>query len=199
MKPGLLTKSGGQAGVSLIETLVVIAIISVVAALALMQRGLANEQFQRQNVARELKVAFERARFDSVKRRTMSGGSILPAYVTVRPSSYTLHTYNNGVANDQVTPLPAGIAIERYDGVALTSFDVVFNMRGETGTSPPPQFYVCNDVPCSRTNARANLVIVTPTGTVNLLPGSGVLPTFGNPAVTNVAGTSNINPDVIVP
>jgi prepilin-type N-terminal cleavage/methylation domain-containing protein len=198
MKYGPLSKSG-QAGVSLVETLVVIVIISIVAALALMQRGSANEQLRRQNVARELKVAFERARFDSVKRHPVSGGPILPSYVTVTPSSYTLRTYNNGVANDQVATLPAGIAIERYDGTPLTSFDVIFNMRGETGTSPPPQFYVCNDVPCSHTNARANLVIVTPTGTVNLLPGGGTLPVFGNPVVTNVAGTANINPDVIVP
>ena len=51
----------GQHGVSLIETLVVVSIISIVSAIALMQRGSANNQFQRQNIARELKVAFERS------------------------------------------------------------------------------------------------------------------------------------------
>ena len=59
----------GQDGTTLVEALVVILIISIVAAMAIMNRGSADEQFKRQNLARELKVAFERARFDSVKRR----------------------------------------------------------------------------------------------------------------------------------
>jgi prepilin-type N-terminal cleavage/methylation domain len=46
-----------QRGVTLIELLVVIVIIAVVSAFALMQRGKSNEQFQRQNIARQLKVA----------------------------------------------------------------------------------------------------------------------------------------------
>src|SRR5258708_37051336 len=122
-----------QDGVSHIELLVVIVIIAIVASLALMQRGSANEQFQRQNIARQLKVAFERARFDSVKRRAILGAS--QDYVTVTPTEFTLRTYNtdvNGtaVASDQVTSLPSGIVIGRYDSATLTSMEIDFNMRG---------------------------------------------------------------------
>src|SRR5436190_19131342 len=117
MKPKF-HKLNDQSGVSLAETLIVVAIISIVASLAYFKMGTANVQFKRQNVARELKVAFERARFDSVKRHAAPGA----ASVTVTPTSYTLHTYNAaGVASDQVTTLPAEVVIARYDGTALTS------------------------------------------------------------------------------
>jgi len=192
-----------QSGVTLVELLVVIVIIAIVATLALMQRGNANEQFQRQNTARELKVAFERARFDSVKRRAV-GGSAPEAYVTVTPTSYTLHTYSNdvngvAVANNQTTSVPRGIVIARYDGNALTTFDVNFSMRGEVAASPAPQFYVCNLACSSPTNATANIVLVTPTGTVNLLSGGSSIPAFTAPTVSNVSGSSGINPLVTAP
>ena len=192
-----------QSGITLVELLVVIIVIAIVAGLALMQRGSANEQFQRQNVARELKVAFERARFDSVKRRAV-GGTAPQAYVTVTPTSFTLHTYSNdvnGVAivQNQGTTLPTGIAIARHDGTALTTFDVSFNMRGETPQSPPPQFWVCKGDCATASAADKNIVLVTATGTVNLLkPGVG-LPSFGVPSVNNVSNTAGVNPDTVFP
>jgi prepilin-type N-terminal cleavage/methylation domain-containing protein len=194
--------SSHQSGFSLTELLVVIVVIATIAGFALMRRGSANEQLTRQNVAQQLKSAFERARFDSVKRRAISGAD--EAKVTVTPTSYTLRTYNNdvngvAVASDAVTTLPAGIVIGRYpSGTPLTSMEVVFNMRGETPASPAPQFYICNVSCASPSGTNANLLIVTPTGTVNLLPGSATLPTFGAPAVTPVPAGSGVNPDTVV-
>ena len=69
-----------QGGFSFVELLIVVAIIAVVSTLAFFRMGTANTQFQRQNVARELKVAFERARFDSVRRHAENAG---PASVMV--------------------------------------------------------------------------------------------------------------------
>ncbi len=190
-----------ESGVTVVELLVVVVVISVMAGFAIMQRGSANKQLTRQNVAQQLKSTFERARFDSVKRRAI--GSAQEAKVTVTPTSYTLRTYNNDVnglpvAVDSVTTLPAGIVIGLYDGTALTSLEVTFNMRGETPTSPLPQFFICNANCSSPNNSKANLLIVTPTGTVNLLSGSSTLPTFGLPAVTNVNSNTGINPDVVL-
>ena len=192
----------GQRGLSVVELLIVIIIIAIVCAFALMQRGSANEQFQRKNIARELKIAFERARFDSVKRRAVGGAP--QAYVTVTPASFTLRTYNtdvNGtsVANDLVTSVPSGVVIAHYDGSALVSHEVDFNMRGETPTSPAPQFYICNISCSSPTNSTANIVLVTPTGTVNLLTGGASIPTFTSPTVSNVSGATGINPIVVAP
>ena len=58
-----------QAGVSLIEVLIVLVIVAVLVTIAIAQFSRPKEVFQRQNIAREFKVALERARFDSVKRR----------------------------------------------------------------------------------------------------------------------------------
>ena len=57
-----------QAGVSLIEVLIVLVIVAVLVTIAIAQFSRPKEVFQRQNIAREFKVALERARFDSVKR-----------------------------------------------------------------------------------------------------------------------------------
>jgi len=196
-----LRSSSHQSGITLTELLVVIVVISVLAGFALMQRGAANEQLNRQNVAQQLKSAFERARFDSVKRRAV--GSSEEAKVTVTPTSYTLRTYRNDVNGlpvgaDFVTTLPAGIVIGLYDDSELTSQEVTFNMRGETPASPLPQFRICNLSCSSPTRANSNILIVTPTGTVNLLPGDSSLPTFGVPTVTNVNSNTGINPDVVL-
>jgi prepilin-type N-terminal cleavage/methylation domain-containing protein len=190
-----------QSGVTLTELLVVVVIISVLAGFAMMQRGAANEQLTRQNVAQQLKSAFERARFDSVKRRAI--GSSEEAKVTVTPTSYTLRTYNNDVNGapvgvDFVTQLPAGIVIGLTDGSPLTLQEVTFNMRGETASSPAPRFYICNVDCTSPGNSNANLLIVTPTGTVNLLSGGSQLPTFGAPTVANVPVTTGINNDTVI-
>jgi prepilin-type N-terminal cleavage/methylation domain-containing protein len=192
-----------QAGVTLTELLVVLVVIATIAGFAIMRRGTANEIFKRQNVAQQLKSAFERARFDSVKRRADNVGVDYRAKVTITPTSYTLRTFNNDVnsmpvASDAVTTLPAGIVIGLYDGSALTSQEVAFDMRGETPASPPPQFYVCNVTCASPTNLTANIVIVTLTGTVNLLPGGSTLPTFGAPAVSPVPVGTGVNPDTVI-
>jgi len=193
--------------VSLIETLVVIAIIVVVAGLALMQRGSANAQFQRQNVARELKVAFERGRFDSVKRHAEGAG---PATVVVDANSYTLTTDLNMDGTFQsseivTTNLSAqNITIAGYTSMSLP-VTVTFNKRGEAsavggGVAVTPQFYVCNGTcPQTPTNGTANIVLVTPTGTVNLLAGSATPPTFANANVTSVSTTSGIRNTVSLP
>ena len=188
-----------QRGVTLVELLVVIVIIAVVCTFALMNRGSANEQFQRQNVARELKVAFERARFDSVKRRA-DGTFASEAFVRVTPSSFTLNTYDSsGTLVSESVSAPSGIVIGLYDGTTLNTFDVVFNMRGEVPQSPLPQFYVCQGNCGTAAAAEKNIVLVTATGTVNLLPGTSSLPIFGVPSYNAIPNTNSINPDAVVP
>ena len=192
-----------QSGVTVVELLVVIVVIGIISAFALMQRGAANDQLTRQNTAQQLKTAFERARFDSVKRRATTADQM--ALVTVTPASFTLRTYSNdangvSVARDQTTTLPPGVVIAHFDNsVTLISQDVTFDMRGETPASPLPQFLVCN-VSCSGAdNTNSNIVIVTATGTVNLLAGGSTLPVFGVPTVTNVNTSTGINPNAVLP
>lgn len=198
---------GRELGVSLVETLVVVIIISIVAAIALMQRGSANEQFQRQNVARELKVAFERARFDSVKRHAEGAG---PATVVVNTGSYTLTTDLNQdgtfqTAETVTTDLTGpNITIAGYMSMTLP-VTVTFNKRGEAAAADGnglvnPQFYVCNGTcPQTPSASNANIVLVTPTGTVNLLAGNATPPTFANANVTSVPTGTGISNTVSLP
>lgn len=193
-----------EAGFSLIELLVVMVIIAIVSTIALFNRGSANEQFQRQNIARELKVAFERARFDSVKRRADTSG--VQAMVDVTANSFTLRTDTdqNGTldaADDRVTDFAAqNISIS-------SSVTIYFNRRGEPVdingvVLTNVLFLVCNGT-CpalgSENTANANIVLVTPTGTVNLLTGGSPVPSFSAPSITSVPTDSGIDSDVIIP
>ena len=203
-------------GLSIVELLIVIVIISIVGSIALMQTGTPNRQLKRQNVARELKVALERARFDSVKRRATSNVTATDderARVIITADSYTLVTDNN--RNGEV--ITGANAIESGDGISISlagqdiviagngivlPVTVLFNQRGEAtmgGGGTNPIFYVCN-IDCSIPTANnANLVLVTPTGTVNLLAGNASPPSFANANVTTVPTTTGVSNTVALP
>ena len=192
-------KFTSQSGVSLVETLVVIVIIAILAALAIMNRGSANEVFQRQNATGELKVAFERARFDSVKRRADGVEPYPFASVEVRTNGFTLRTYtrqgnsNTATGQDWTRTFPTGVTLSHYSSGTLP-MTITFNRRGETAGGVP-QFRITD----SKTGA-SEIILVTPTGTVNVLPGTSTIPTFSNPALTgNPAANQSINNQVVVP
>jgi prepilin-type N-terminal cleavage/methylation domain-containing protein len=194
-------KLSSQSGVTLVELMVVIVIIAIVAGLALMNRGTADSQLKRQNVARELKVAFERARFDSVKRRAQASPDTR-ATVTVDSGLYSLTTYTvdssgTATASTQTTATSGqNVVIAGNGGVSLP-FTLYYNQRGEAvdvgGASISPSFLVCNTTCGSPSASTANLIIVTPTGTVNLLSGGSSVPTFNAPPVTSVPVNTAIN------
>ncbi len=214
---------GSEAGLSVVEMLIVAVIISVIGGIAVMQFRAPDTQLKRQNVARELKVALERARFDSVKRRALAdvdpGGSFSlsddnRARVIVTATSYTLVTDNdrNGVvANSDGTPASGDGAVTDFagqniviagSGIALPA-TVYFNQRGEatavssSGTSPV--FYICNVNCDAPSNSNANLLMVTPTGTVNLLGGGASPPSFAAANVTTVPTSTGLSNTVALP
>ena len=195
-----------QSGVTLVELLIVIVVIGIVSSIALMQLRTPKNQLSRQNVARELKVAFERARFDSVKRRVATNAEM--AKVTVSATAFTLTTDVN--LNGTLEPSDASINNFSNQNVTITNttgnamvfpVTITYNKRGEpiakdaNNATVSPIFLICNGT-CNSNNAtssNANIVLVTPTGTVNLLPGNGAVPTFATPNVTTVPGNANIN------
>ena len=155
-------KSNTEAGVTVVELLVVCVVIAIIAGIAMMQRGSANEQFQRQNVARELKFAFERARFDSVKRRADATSN--RAKVVVDSGSFTLTTYrtSDGItftAEDFQTSFAAQNVVIAGQGGSSVPMTIYFDQRGETVDSVSAAisaaFYVCNASCASPGRARA--------------------------------------------
>lgn len=200
-------KAPDQRGVTVVELLVVVVVIAVIVGFALMQRGGANEQFKRQNVAQELKSAFERARFDSVKRRADSSG--IQAKVVVDQTTFTLTTDRdqNGLletSDNEVANLSGqNIVIAGNTGITLP-VTITYNQRGEAtaidaGGVIEPVFLVCNVSCASPTQANSNIVLVTPTGTVNLLAGGSPLPTFSPPGgISTVPANTSINNTAVV-
>ncbi len=201
----------GQSGVTITELIIVILLITIVSAIALMQFGSSKEQFRRQNVSHELKVAFERARFDSVKRRALTPNL---AKVTVSGTSVTTSTDANGnntieTADDSVNNFSGqNVTITYTTGNSMTfPVTVTFDKRGEViakdagDVTVNPIFLVCNGTctSASATNSNSNIVLVTPTGTVNLLSGTSSIPTFAAPPVTSISPNTGIKDDVRLP
>ncbi len=196
-----------QNGVTLVELLIVILLIIIVSTIAIMNMGSSKIQFERQTVARELKIAFERARFDSVKRRADGNTGSPMANVIVEGNSFTLKTdiNQNGTleaGEDRVnTSWKPGISIRDEDGAPIAApITVTFDKRGEvTATGGTANFLVCNgDCSATPTVSNSNLVIVTTTGTVNILPGGATVPTFANPGVAPVPSNANIRSIVTI-
>ena len=186
-----------QKGVTLVELMVVILLIVILSTIAIMNMSSSKIQFERQTVARELKVAFERARFDSVKRRAISSQQ---ANVVVTENSFTLKTDINQnstieTSEDRVnSSWNPGISIRNTSGAAALSsaVTVAFNKRGESNPTGGSAFLVCNG-DCTTPNvSNSNLVVVTATGTVNILSGGATVPTFSIPSVTTVNTNANI-------
>ncbi len=202
-------KNRGEQGFSLVELLMVTVIIIIVATLAFMQFSAPQISLRRQNVAQIMKQAFERARFDSVKRRVLSANR---AHVVVSANTFSLVTdpNNNGVttdASDSVTTDFAGQNISITGNSMTFPVTVWFDKRGEveardaSNSLVNPVFLVCNGT-CTFSTANstnANIVLVTPTGTVNLLPGGATVPTFSAPGVTNIPPGTGVKSDVVLP
>jgi prepilin-type N-terminal cleavage/methylation domain-containing protein len=189
---------GTESGFSLVELLVVVMIIVIVASVALMSGRNANQSFKRQNAARELKAALERARFDSVKRRADEDAPtpVPRAHVIVTSNQFTLVTDENSDGDltdpldSKVTTFSNNVTLAARTGLSLP-VTIYFNRRGEPSEADV-RFVVC-DASCTYDTASpsiANLLQLTATGTVNLLPGGAPVPTFSPPGVTTVgAGT----------
>jgi prepilin-type N-terminal cleavage/methylation domain-containing protein len=196
-----------ESGVTLVELMVVVLIIAIIISIAAFSPGSANEQLKRQNAARELKVAFERARFDSVKRRADATGNPAVPHAFVRidtATQFTLVTDANQDgdlidAGDSVaTTFPANISLAPRTGLTLP-VTVSFNRRGEPSLSDP-SFVVCNGT-CTfadDTASIASIVHVTATGTVNLLPGGSAVPSFAVPSITTVDGNTSIRSEIFI-
>lgn len=196
-----------QKGASLIELLVVLAIGSILVTAAASQLGRSDKNLIRQNIAREFKVSLERARFDSVKRRPATPAEESKVTVLSATSfSYNTDLNQNGRLDNPGETITVDFANRSDVRITGTNFvfpiTVSFDAKGEitvtNGTSPPeisPIFYFCNGA-CTVATANsenANKIYVSSTGTVIMMNGGDVLPTFAAPAVTVMTPYDNVN------
>ncbi|HEY0047881.1 MAG TPA: prepilin-type N-terminal cleavage/methylation domain-containing protein [Pyrinomonadaceae bacterium] len=203
-------ESNYQKGFSLLELLIVVVIIGIVSVLAMTQFGRTETRLQRQNIARELKVYLERARFDSVKRRAVNPTDMARVIITSATAFNVTTDMNlNGTIDSADTRFMSlnGRTDARITGNNLI-FPIVirFDHRGQAtaidnnGANVDPTFTIC-DANCTLATANANnstVITVTPSGTVAMMNGGSSLSNINAPNVTTIAGNSNISNTVYV-
>ncbi len=193
--------------------MIVLVIMSIIVTFAVARFGSANTNFKRQNISRELKVNLERARFDSVKRRAEVVGTVdSRAEVKITsPTSFTVKTdiNQNGTldASDTKTINFAGqsnikIVDRDNDGKQLFDFPVTIKFdrygrieaKDRLAKDITPLFTISTDEAANISAANADVIYVSPSGTVAMLKGGESNPTFTSPAgITVVPVDTQIN------
>jgi prepilin-type N-terminal cleavage/methylation domain-containing protein len=123
---GTTQKRSGQGGFGLPELLICVAIITAVAAVALINLKSARSSLRVQSSVRQLASYMEKARIDAVRRHSTSSVTF------TSPTSYTVHMdfQNTG------TPIDRSFNFESGVQIASSELPVVnFNWRGRTVTA----------------------------------------------------------------
>jgi prepilin-type N-terminal cleavage/methylation domain-containing protein len=203
-------KLHSQSGKSLIEMVIVLTVAAILVTFAVAQFGSSKRNFTRQNIARELKVSLERARFDSVKRRPSLESSMASVSIVGETSfNLTVDLNQNGTLEPIETKLvsfpnsevkivgrnlvfPVTIKFNRFGQIIATNgIGTVIDM---------PYFWVCETCASSATATatNSNIITISPTGTVAMMNGGETQTTVQNPSVSSVSQDSDINPLVTV-
>lgn len=204
------TEFSPQSGISLVEILIVLVIAAILTTLAIGQFASSRKNFQRQNLSRELKVNLERARFDSVKRHAVTTGTMARVAITSAPSfSVSLDANMNGtLENSETRVIDFNNRVDASIVASSTDYPLTvwFDQRGQTtiknnsGAAVSSSFTVCGSgCPATAPNAsNADVIYISPTGTVSMGAPGTIQTTFGNPSVTNSGATANLDNRVSV-
>ncbi|HKC62219.1 MAG TPA: hypothetical protein VKB86_01215 [Pyrinomonadaceae bacterium] len=181
-------KESGERGASILEIIIVIAMISIVTTFAVMQIGAAQRAMRLTNSARELLGWLEKARLDSLRRHAMSNVEMASVTIT-SANSYTVTIDQNG---DGTLDPARTITIPSTHGAHFTGLTfpttIYYNWRGRpvdaAGNGLNLSFSLVDGV------SPDNPITVTSGGDATL--GTGV--TLSPTTVTGVSPNSNIRP-----
>jgi len=204
--------SYAERGASVIEMVIVLAVVAILVTFAVAQFGSANESIERQNFAKEFKIHLERARFDSVKRRASSLADMAMVNV-LNSTSYNAATdlnQNGTIDTSDIRNIDfSGRSDVKIYLASGLNFPVLirFDRQGhalitDNSGNPVDHFIFCGKG-CTAATADAsnsNVVYVSPTGTVAMMGGGESMPSFNAPDVSNTWSNSNsgINPELSV-
>jgi prepilin-type N-terminal cleavage/methylation domain-containing protein len=193
-----------QFGYSLIEILIVLAIMAILVTFAVMALGTSAESIERQNIAKGFKVALERARFDSIKRRATDCSKQARVEIT-GASSYSVITdqdQNDTIDLDYETAATdfTGRGNTEITSPDLSSLPIVFRFdeRGQATSGPcdAPTAVVSSvrfcQMPCTTPGVdNSSLIFISSTGTSAFLSGDSAVPSFDDPTIANVSNPMN--------
>jgi Tfp pilus assembly protein FimT len=197
-------KFNSESGISLVEILIVIVICAILVTFAVARFSNAKTSLQRQNVARELKVSFERARFDSVKRRALETDSPdKRAKVKVDATNFEISIDRNlsgtiDTSDTRQVNFGSNGDIRIVSSTLSLPVTVRFDYRGQivatdsTGATVTPKFIICNNCTAATATAQnATIVSISSTGTIVMTAFGDSEPTFQNPSVSNSPSETN--------
>jgi type II secretory pathway pseudopilin PulG len=166
MKPSLTThKPTSEAGFSVLEILIVVAMISVITGFAIIQIVQSRQDMTRANAAQLMAAQLERARLDSLRRHPTASAQM--AQITIINASFyslAIDADGNGVLDaPQVISLPTSSGLQFNTPYPRT---IYFNWRGRTvdaaGAPANPAFISIS------ANGRASRIDLTPAGEPSL-------------------------------
>jgi prepilin-type N-terminal cleavage/methylation domain-containing protein len=202
-------KTKDQSGFSLAEVLVVIVIISIIVVFAVAQFGNSADSFETENIARELKVRFERARFDSVKRRPANVVDMSRVVINNETSfSYSMDSNQNNqleTSETQTVDFSGRTNIKILQNGMNFPVTVIFDRRGHItatdglGAEINPAFTVCNNCTSeTANNSNALIVALSATGTVSMYHWDESPPDLHDPTVTTIGSNTDIDPMIAI-
>jgi len=190
--PKKQTKLGNAAGVGMLELLVVMALITIISALALTSFQRSSRSFNLSGATRNLSAYLEKARTDSVRRH---GGASVDLNST---SSYTINIdfSRTGVSTSRTVNLPAGTSLSYSLPPATASTDpfvtpitITYDWHGRATST------VLLTLTDSTTGIGSSTVVVGPAGdlsTDTTISGPATNPTPQNTTVTTTTGIKNM-------
>ena len=130
-------------GVSVVELLIVVAMVCVLVGFALMQVSGARQDLARENAAQQIAGYLEKARLDSIRRHPLTTAQMAQvSIIDANSYSVTIDANWDGVLDaPRVIDMPAGSNLQFNTPFPRT---IYFNWRGRTvdaaGNPPTPHF-----------------------------------------------------------
>jgi len=208
-----------QSGFSIVELLIVLAMVGILTTLAIMQFRSSKTDFERQNITHEFKVYLERARFDSVKRRAVDAAQ-MSRIVLNSSSSFTaaLDFDGNGVLDSDGNGIPDPSDVRQVDFTQRSQTQILvtdtlnypvtirFDQRGHVtstdsaGNDVDPVFTICskNCTGPTQNNSDLSVLSLSTSGTVAILRGGQDPEALPTPSITNLNANTTLNCYVLV-
>lgn len=185
---------GGQCGASLLEIIIVIAMVSVVAAFAIMQIATAQRSMRLTNSAREMMGWLEKARLDSLRRHPMSESEMARITITsANTYTVTIDKDGDGSLDQPLTITIPGTNGATFSGVTIPTI-IRFNWRGRPVDASGNPIDLSFSLQDSANNV--NPIYLTSTGDASLGPNVNA----GTVSVSSgVSATSNVKTNTRVP
>ncbi|MDT4967861.1 MAG: hypothetical protein QOJ64_2598 [Acidobacteriota bacterium] len=185
-------KKGAERGISIVELLIVVMMVSIVVAFAVMRIGAAQRAMRLTNSSREFTAWLEKARLDSLRRHPMSTGEMASVTIT-STSSYSIIIDQNG---DGTLDPARTVSIPGTHGATFAGITVPTTIRYNWRGRPVDASGNLLSLSFSLQDAGGNVnpINLTSTGDATMGPNVNAASVSVN---TGISSTSNINSKAI--